>query len=65
MHFQTPSAIEVEEITVQDAKRQDFEWNLTRSNWRFFMAMQQEQPESSPVGSDRRDQAGRKSSDKN
>lgn len=53
MHFQTPSAIEVGEITVQDLRRQNSEQDLTRSNWRFFHAMQQKSP---APGSGRRDE---------
>ena len=56
MHSQIPPANQAgEEIAVQDANRQNFEWELTRSNWRFFYAMMQEQ---SPVPGSGRDGQG-------
>lgn len=56
MHSQVPPPKSGEEITIQDVRRQESEWKLTRSNWRFFRAMEQ----SSDRGTDRRDQSGRK-----
>lgn len=48
-----PPPTVVGEITVQDIKRQEWEDHLTRSNWRFFYAMQTS--ESPQPGTDRRD----------
>lgn len=56
MQFQVPP--QLGEITVQEFRRQEFEQELTRSNWRHFCAMQSEKPspESPLPGTGRRDE---------
>jgi hypothetical protein len=51
-----PPPAQVGEISAADIKRQQWEDNLTRSNWRFFMQTKDESPN---PGSDRRDSGGK------